>query len=476
MAYQTPLASPVIQMVKRVQGKEKDFYTSGIKKLIHDHCSNDYNVPYTVVSIIGAQSSGKSTLMNTMFKTEFQMLNQETQGRRATTEGIWAAVCKGPNAIVLDIEGADGQEHQDDAGFENQAALFALSISDVIFFNINVQDIGRMHGASIPLLRTIFQERLNHNMHRTEVVIAVRDYNHKASESFLRQQLLSQLKTIFDESTNKEKMSTKYYDTSVEFFPHFDYDERAFQKKCQDIIAQPGFLKKRQQNWPVDEFPNLAEELWKRILQNEKLNMPSYWVLLSRERCEAVMNKKLLSLQANDHYKSFTEGSLTISPIDFEAAVKRILQTILHEYSDATKYCDEGHANKMEDNLRTQIIRDAAPGFMRALDNLVYVFLTNAQEEIEKCMKRNLFEDMDGVVTKQSMNFRHQIQGLELYDDIARECLQEVEQNLRVLTRQIRNSCVMNFVGRYAKKFLVMAGHLISIGVTLGGAIVQLGI
>lgn len=32
--------------------------------------------------------------------------------RRATTEGIWAAVCKGPNAIVLDIEGADGQEHQ----------------------------------------------------------------------------------------------------------------------------------------------------------------------------------------------------------------------------------------------------------------------------------------------------------------------------------------------------------------------------
>lgn len=48
---------------------------------------------------------------------------------------------------------------------------------------------------------------------------------------------------------------------------------------------------------------------------------------------------------------------------------------------------------------------------MRALDNLVYVFLTNAQEEIEKCMKRNLFEDMDGVVTKQSMNFRHQIQG-----------------------------------------------------------------
>ena len=48
---------------------------------------------------------------------------------------------------------------------------------------------------------------------------------------------------------------------------------------------------------------------------------------------------------------------------------------------------------------------------MRALDNLVEVFLTNAIEEIKKCMERNLFEDMDGVVTKQSMNFMHQIQG-----------------------------------------------------------------
>jgi hypothetical protein len=32
--------------------------------------------------------------------------------RRATAEGIWVAVCKNPDVVVLDIEGADGQEHQ----------------------------------------------------------------------------------------------------------------------------------------------------------------------------------------------------------------------------------------------------------------------------------------------------------------------------------------------------------------------------
>lgn len=51
-----------------------------------------------------------------------------------------------------------------------------------------------------------------------------------------------------------------------------------FSMQCQDIIAKPEFLIKRQQNWPVGEFPILAEKLWNSILQNEKLDMPSYWV------------------------------------------------------------------------------------------------------------------------------------------------------------------------------------------------------
>lgn len=50
--------------------------------------------------------------------------------------------------------------------------------------------------------------------------------------------------------------------------------------QCEDIIAEPEFLKKRQQNWPVDEFPNLAEELWKSVVQNEKLDTASYWVCI----------------------------------------------------------------------------------------------------------------------------------------------------------------------------------------------------
>lgn len=48
--------------------------------------------------------------------------------------------------------------------------------------------------------------------------------------------------------------------------------------QCQDIVAQPEFFMKRQNNWPLDEFLVLTEKLWKSILQNENLDLPSYWV------------------------------------------------------------------------------------------------------------------------------------------------------------------------------------------------------
>jgi hypothetical protein len=45
---------------------------------------------YHIVSIIGGQSSGKSTILNAMFGTNFDMMDSAL-GRRQTTKGIWCA-------------------------------------------------------------------------------------------------------------------------------------------------------------------------------------------------------------------------------------------------------------------------------------------------------------------------------------------------------------------------------------------------
>ena len=43
---------------------------------------------YQTVAVIGCQSSGKSTLLNLLFDTTFEIMD-ETQGRQQTTKGIW---------------------------------------------------------------------------------------------------------------------------------------------------------------------------------------------------------------------------------------------------------------------------------------------------------------------------------------------------------------------------------------------------
>ena len=60
---------------------------------------------YQIVSIIGVQNSGKSTLLNSLFGTNFEVL-QKSMGER-TTLGIWTSLDKEANIIVMDVEGND---------------------------------------------------------------------------------------------------------------------------------------------------------------------------------------------------------------------------------------------------------------------------------------------------------------------------------------------------------------------------------
>lgn len=45
------------------------------------------NTNYKIISIVGSQSSGKSTLLNAVFNTDFQVLDAN-DGIRQTTKGI----------------------------------------------------------------------------------------------------------------------------------------------------------------------------------------------------------------------------------------------------------------------------------------------------------------------------------------------------------------------------------------------------
>ena len=72
---------------------------------------------YHSVAIIGVQNSGKSTLLNYLFGTNFSVL-KEMAGTR-TTRGIWVSLDKKENIIVLDVEGNDSMDRAEEQVINN---------------------------------------------------------------------------------------------------------------------------------------------------------------------------------------------------------------------------------------------------------------------------------------------------------------------------------------------------------------------
>ena len=124
---------------------------------------------YHLISVFGSQSTGKSTLLNHLFGTEFGVMSEED--RRQTTKGIWMSKNKKANAIdnsknmadnilVMDVEGTDGRERGEDQDFERKSALFALATSEVLIVNIWEHQVGLYQGANMGLLKVVFEVNL----------------------------------------------------------------------------------------------------------------------------------------------------------------------------------------------------------------------------------------------------------------------------------------------------------------------------
>ncbi len=72
----------------------------------------DCSKNYFTIAIIGAQSTGKSTLLNHLFRTNFKVLKGGEDGKRGerTTRGVIAARDYAELLLVMDVEGNDSYE------------------------------------------------------------------------------------------------------------------------------------------------------------------------------------------------------------------------------------------------------------------------------------------------------------------------------------------------------------------------------
>ncbi|KAH6776283.1 hypothetical protein C2S52_013844, partial [Perilla frutescens var. hirtella] len=116
-------------------------------ELINSVKFHECGVSYAVVAIMGAQDTGKSTLLNHVFHTNFTERNIASSIRgKATTKGVWISKSQKEPPFTLN-----------DTTFEKQSSVFAFVFADILLINMWSRDFGRDHGANRPLLRTIFE-------------------------------------------------------------------------------------------------------------------------------------------------------------------------------------------------------------------------------------------------------------------------------------------------------------------------------
>ncbi|CAH9087364.1 unnamed protein product [Cuscuta europaea] len=359
---------------------EGNFNVDGVEKFMKNVKLADCGLSYAVVSIMGPQSSGKSTLLNNLFHTNFREMDA-FKGRSQTTKGIWMANCVGiePFTLAMDLEGTDGRERgEDDTAFEKQSALFALAVSDIVLINMWCHDIGREQAANKPLLKTVFQAMMRlFSPRKTTLIFVIRDKTKTPFET-LEPQLREDIQKIWDSvakpEAHKETPLSEFFNVEVVALSSYEEKEEHFKAQVADLrerffhsIAPGGLAGDRRGAVPASDFSFSAHHIWKTIKENKDLDLPAHKVMVATVRCEEIANEKYASFTTNKEWCQLNETVKSHTVPEFGKKISSVLQTCLEEYENEVAFFDEGVRLAKRKQLEEKLLQLTLPAYQSML-------------------------------------------------------------------------------------------------------------
>ncbi|KAA8540291.1 hypothetical protein F0562_024146 [Nyssa sinensis] len=375
------------------------FNVTGIEKFMKEVKLAECGLSYAVVSIMGPQSSGKSTLLNHLFHTNFREMDA-FKGRSQTTKGIWLAKCAGiePCTLVMDLEGTDGRERgEDDTAFEKQSALFALAVSDIVLINMWCHDIGREQAANKPLLKTVFQVMMRlFSPRKTTLMFVIRDKTRTPLEN-LEPVLREDIQKIWDSvpkpQAHKETPLSEFFNVEVVALSSYEEKEEQFKEQVASLrqrfyhsIAPGGLAGDRRAVVPASGFSFSGQQIWKIIKENKDLDLPAHKVMVATVRCEEIANEKLASFVANEEWCQLDEAVQSHPVPGFGKKLSLILDTCLSEYGAEATYFDEGVRSAKQKQLEEKLLQLVQPAYQSMLGHIRSGTLDKFKEAFDKAL------------------------------------------------------------------------------------------
>ncbi|KAG5619278.1 hypothetical protein H5410_019102, partial [Solanum commersonii] len=376
------------------------FNVAGVENFMKEVKLAECGLSYAVVSIMGPQSSGKSTLLNHLFHTNFREMDAY-KGRSQTTKGIWMARCAGiePCTLVMDLEGTDGRERgEDDTAFEKQSALFALAVSDIVLINMWCHDIGREQAANKPLLKTVFQVMMRlFSPRKTTLMFVIRDKTRTPLEN-LEPVLREDIQKIWDSvpkpQAHKDTPLSEFFNVEVVALSSFEEKEEQFKEQVASLrqrffhsIAPGGLAGDRRAVVPASGFSFSSQQIWKVIKENKDLDLPAHKVMVATVRCEEIANEKYVSFTENEEWSQLEEAVNSHSVRGFGRKVSSILDACLSEYDVEATYFDEGVRSSKRKHLEEKLLQLVQPAYQTMLGHIRSDAFERFKEAFEKALK-----------------------------------------------------------------------------------------
>ncbi|WWD03363.1 protein SEY1 [Kwoniella europaea PYCC6329] len=385
----------------------------------------DKGFAYDVVSVFGSQSTGKSTLLNRLFGTSFDVMDESR--RQQTTKGIWMCPSAYGNTLVMDVEGTDGRERGEDQDFERKSALFSLASTEVLIVNLWEHQIGLYNGANMGLLKTVFEVNLGlfggggdsskpKPQEKTMILFVIRDHVGSTPVSNLTATLTQDMEKIWASLSKPQHLAdatlSSYFDLSFATLPHkvlmpekfeeeiLELRKRFTDRSRPDYVFQPSYHKRI----PADGVGFYMEGIWQQVLTNKDLDLPTQQELLAQFRCDEI------SASATETF--LASSKVVRKPIEAGQVVEGLgvlmkdwLDTALGKFDrDASRYHAGVYQRKRLD-LLSSLHSNLSSLFLGQLKNLHKIELNNFTKNLSKGTKEVNY-DFAKIVTQAQQQAR----------------------------------------------------------------------
>ncbi|KAK6596908.1 protein SEY1 (root hair defective 3 GTP-binding protein) [Botrytis cinerea] len=257
---------------------------------------------YHLISVFGSQSTGKSTLLNHLFGTQFGVMSERE--RRQTTKGIWMSKNKNQSSGASESETmADNiLRAGEDQDFERKSALFALATSEVLIVNIWEHQVGLYQGANMGLLKTVFEVNCQlflkdkQSTPRSLLFFVIRDHLGTTPLANLKDTLIQDLTAIWTSLSKPAGLENSkiedYFDFAFAALPHKILQPDKFVTEVQKLGTR---FRAGHKSTRAEDAGFEGEGVWDQIVSNKDLDLPTQQELLAQFRCDEISREVLVS-------------------------------------------------------------------------------------------------------------------------------------------------------------------------------------